>query len=116
MVYRLTLALCLIGPAALAQHGGSENSPLTCSDGVDNDGNGFADCADPKCAGAGECGELPRLMEAPTRLSPGTLLFAASVMIAAGLAVAGSSSVVLRDAGNQSQPGKRDMEYAVGSV
>src|SRR5262245_54126699 len=27
-----------------------------CSDGIDNDGNGFTDCADPGCAGSTACG------------------------------------------------------------
>jgi serine protease AprX len=30
--------------------GGSEGSGQTCSDGLDNDGNGLIDCADPKCS------------------------------------------------------------------
>jgi hypothetical protein len=115
MVRSLTLALCLIAPAAWAQHHGPENSPLSCSDGIDNDGNGFADCADPKCAGIGACGEVPRLMEAPA-LPPATQLVASSVMIAAGLAVAGSSSLVFLDATNQAHGSKSAMEYAVGAA
>jgi len=35
--------------------GGIEGTPDTCMDGVDNDGNGVTDCADPKCSGIGSC-------------------------------------------------------------
>jgi hypothetical protein len=33
-----------------------ENSPETCSDGVDNDGDGYVDCADQDCARFPQCG------------------------------------------------------------
>jgi hypothetical protein len=32
-----------------------ENTPATCSDGADNDGNGQIDCLDPSCSGVGSC-------------------------------------------------------------
>ncbi len=34
---------------------GPENTPETCSDGIDNDCNGLVDCADPSCSGIGSC-------------------------------------------------------------
>jgi hypothetical protein len=32
-----------------------ENTPATCSDGLDNNCNGLVDCADPSCSGIGNC-------------------------------------------------------------
>jgi subtilisin-like proprotein convertase family protein len=34
---------------------GPENTPATCSDGIDNDCNGLVDCMDPSCSGIGMC-------------------------------------------------------------
>ena len=34
---------------------GAENTPETCSDGIDNNCNGLVDCADPSCSGIGSC-------------------------------------------------------------
>lgn len=34
---------------------GPENTPATCSDGIDNDCNGLIDCDDPSCSGIGNC-------------------------------------------------------------
>jgi hypothetical protein len=34
---------------------GPENTPATCSDGIDNDCNGNSDCYDPSCSGIGGC-------------------------------------------------------------
>jgi hypothetical protein len=34
---------------------GPENTPDTCSDGIDNDCNGHFDCQDPSCSGIGIC-------------------------------------------------------------
>jgi hypothetical protein len=34
---------------------GLENTPATCSDGMDNDCNGKVDCQDPTCSGIGSC-------------------------------------------------------------
>jgi len=33
----------------------AENTPETCSDGIDNNCNGLIDCADPSCSGIGSC-------------------------------------------------------------
>lgn len=49
VIYRLpicVLAFFLIYATALAQ----ENTSLLCADGIDNDGDGLIDCADPDCA------------------------------------------------------------------
>jgi hypothetical protein len=45
--------------------GGAENTPETCSDGVDNNGNGTVDCADPSCSGIGAC-PVCGMVEHPT--------------------------------------------------
>ena len=34
-----------------------ENTTTACSDGVDNDGDGFTDCNDPECSSLSVCGE-----------------------------------------------------------
>ena len=36
--------------------GGGEGTHADCTDGFDNDGDGFGDCADPGCAAWAECG------------------------------------------------------------
>ena len=33
----------------------AEGDPATCGDGIDNDCDGYADCADPNCSGVGSC-------------------------------------------------------------
>ena len=51
--------LCVLGvPLSLTAQ---ENTAAACSDGVDNDGDGLIDCADPDCAptGAIACAECP---------------------------------------------------------
>ncbi len=40
---------------ACATTQGPENTPATCSDGLDNDCNGLTDCDDPSCSGIGNC-------------------------------------------------------------
>jgi len=32
-----------------------ENTPILCSDGIDNDGNGYADCGDFSCDKTAAC-------------------------------------------------------------
>ena len=61
----LVPALCLgflvcLGPSACSENfqtrGHFEGDTVTCADGVDNDGNGQADCDDPACSGWASCG------------------------------------------------------------
>ncbi|MEO8840020.1 MAG: hypothetical protein ABI704_00525 [Kofleriaceae bacterium] len=42
-----------------------ENTPATCSDGIDNNCNGVIDCADPSCSGIGMC-PVCGMVEHPT--------------------------------------------------
>ncbi len=44
---------------------GPENTPAACSDGIDNDGDGLVDCADPDCSGIGMC-PVCGMVEHPT--------------------------------------------------
>jgi hypothetical protein len=64
------------GPAGRNENGGGggggtdapsgiEGTPETCMDGIDNDGNGLTDCADPKCSGIGMC-PVCGMVEHPT--------------------------------------------------
>lgn len=50
-----------------------ETSPPTevCDDGVDNDGNGLADCVDPQCASFGTCSVCNGGLPAVTEFGPG---------------------------------------------
>ena len=51
-----------------------------CSDGIDNDGNGLTDCADPACANIKPCG-----VAAPT-LGPRGLIAGALLLLVVGAA------------------------------
>jgi len=54
----LLFSLVACGPGARDPATTSDATPSgaeVCDDGLDNDGDGFADCADPKCAGVGSC-------------------------------------------------------------
>ncbi len=51
MSYRLALVLF----AALAACSPTSTRRESCSNGLDDDGNGLADCADPDCAGQPQC-------------------------------------------------------------
>jgi hypothetical protein len=42
-----------------------ENTPDTCSDGIDNNCSGLIDCADPSCSGIGKC-PVCGMVEHPT--------------------------------------------------
>ncbi len=48
-----------------ADTSGIENTVDTCSDGIDNNGNGLVDCADPSCSGIGQC-PVCGMVEHPT--------------------------------------------------
>src|SRR4051812_31737899 len=53
---------------------GPENTPAACSDGVDNDGDGYADCSDPDCSGIGTCpicGQIDHPLSMPLPLPDG---------------------------------------------
>jgi hypothetical protein len=54
-----------IGNDANNVNGSSENDPASCSDGIDNDGDGVTDCADPSCSGIGMC-PVCGMVEHPT--------------------------------------------------
>ncbi|NOY28550.1 MAG: lamin tail domain-containing protein [Oligoflexia bacterium] len=52
----LSLAISLLAGCDGKTDGGTDTASVEdCTDGVDNDGNGVADCADPACKGAAEC-------------------------------------------------------------
>jgi hypothetical protein len=53
------------GGADAATVTGEENTPETCSDGIDNNDNGLVDCADPSCSGIGSC-PVCGMVEHPT--------------------------------------------------
>jgi hypothetical protein len=55
---------------------GDENTPDTCSDGFDNNGNGLIDCADPTCSGIGTCpvcGMVQHPLSSPLALPDGII-------------------------------------------
>jgi len=59
-----TVLLCLLFVggmtlAAVASAAPPENNNARCSDGVDNDGDGLIDCADPGCASTTPCACVP---------------------------------------------------------
>tara|TARA_Y100001968_G_scaffold304002_1_gene318633 strand:+ start:58 stop:1848 length:1791 start_codon:yes stop_codon:yes gene_type:complete len=56
------LTACSAGPP--------QESGASCSDGADNDADGLYDCADPSCAEAEACIEIPQLAELPVELEP----------------------------------------------
>jgi hypothetical protein len=60
-------ALAQAPPAA-----GAESTPEACADGVDNDGDGYVDCADQDCARFPQCGGPGAPPPPPPTYQPGT--------------------------------------------
>jgi len=82
VVFTTLLAAAACGPAprgdrfgnGSADGGGSSSGPEICNDGIDNDGNGKIDCADPACSGIDGCpvcGQVNTLVGAPIALPDG---------------------------------------------
>jgi hypothetical protein len=113
---RVLAALCVLTGTARAQHPGPENSPESCSDGVDNDGNGYVDCQDPKCKGVGQCRALEVVSTGEDKLTPRAQIIAGVIMLLAGPAIAAGSSAVYLDAIHQPKVTKNAVEYAVAAV
>ncbi len=116
MMSRVVVVVCLLGGIARAQHPGPENSPAQCSDGYDNDGNGYVDCQDPKCKGVGQCRALDVVSTGEEKLTPRAQIIAGIIMLVAGPAIAAGSSAVYLDAIGQPRISKSAVEYAVGGV
>jgi hypothetical protein len=65
------LAALLTGPAfAQAKPQQPENTPQACSDGVDNDGDGWVDCADQDCQRLPQCQPQAQPNQAPNPPPP----------------------------------------------
>ena len=76
VVRGVCIAICLLGPvgwasaqAPPAQAVTPENSQAACSDGIDNDGDGYIDCADPDCQQLTLC-QAPPLGTPPPPSTP----------------------------------------------
>jgi hypothetical protein len=52
----MLMSLSVSGCQLLISFNGVAEMSTQCSDGIDNDQNGFMDCADPSCAGSEQCG------------------------------------------------------------
>jgi hypothetical protein len=111
---RLWIAL-LFGILPSVAHAG-ESTPVECSDGVDNDGNGYVDCDDMKCKGVGKCPALIIESTGEEKLTPRAQIIAGSIMLILGPALSGSSAVVFLDAADQKISSKRIVEYVIGGV
>jgi hypothetical protein len=71
--FMTSMALCLsftVPATGLGQTGTAENTPGACQDGVDNDGDGLADCADQDCSLFIFCATPPVQPPAPVPPSP----------------------------------------------
>lgn len=53
----------LVDVARALQYASSPATELLCADGLDDDGDGFADCADADCAGAPNCPEAGNCLD-----------------------------------------------------
>ena len=74
LFYR-TLFLLLFPLAIAACSSGEDGEPGPCTDGIDNDGDGFVDCDDPSCVDSQACGGGgPGVYLATTQHFPDTLL------------------------------------------
>ena len=88
----------------------------TVSDGLDNDGNGWVDCQDPKCKGVGQCRALEVVSTGDERLTPRAQITAGIIMLLAGPAIAAGSAAIYLDAISQPKISKSAVEYTVGAV
>jgi hypothetical protein len=52
----MLMSLSVSGCQLLISFNGVAEMSTQCSDGIDNDQNGFMDCADPSCEGSEQCG------------------------------------------------------------
>lgn len=70
----LLFSLVACGPATRDPGTTTDASPSgaeVCDDGLDNDGNGTADCQDPQCAGVGQCPACEPPVSQPLALPDG---------------------------------------------
>jgi hypothetical protein len=71
LVSGLLVASLTFAPALAHAQYVPENTPETCADGIDNDGNGYVDCYDPSCRTLPQCQpQQPQYAPPPPQYAP----------------------------------------------